>query len=86
MAPSTPPEAPPRVTVLGEDGSAYEVFEVVSYDDRRLVVRASLLFEVGERLRLRIERDGAVTQVEARVAAHDRAGEEVETELALGQA
>lgn len=81
MAPSTSP--PPRVAVLGEDGSAYEVFEVVSYDAERLEVRGSLLFEVGEQLRLRIEQDGAVTQVDARVEAHDRSGDVVVTALAM---
>ena len=78
-----PPARVPRVSVLGGDGAVYDVFEVVAWDDQTLVVRAPLLFEVGEELRLRIERDGGVTQAVARVEGHDRQDGDVRTAMRL---
>jgi hypothetical protein len=72
-----------RITVLGGNGASYDVFEVVSFDDKQLVVRGLLLFEVGERLRLAVERDGAVTELGARVESHTGTGDDVVTRLAV---
>ena len=42
----TPIPRPSRVSVLGGNGASYEVFDVVSHDDNKLVVKGPLLFEV----------------------------------------
>jgi hypothetical protein len=72
-----------RITVLGGNGTSYDVFEVVSFDERQLMVRGPLLFEVGEQLRLKLERDGTVQEVAARVEAHAIDGADVVTRIAV---
>ena len=72
-----------RITVLGGNGTSYDVFEVVSFDDGKLTVRGPLLFEVGEQLRLKLERDGTVKEVAARVEAHAITGDDVVTRIAV---
>jgi len=77
----TPPLRPTRVSVLGGNGASYEMFDIVSYEGETLMVKGPLLFEVGETLRLKLERDGNVSELRARVAAHAGAGEDVLTEI-----
>jgi hypothetical protein len=50
-----------------------------------VVVRGSLLFEVGEQLRLRIDRDGDVTEIRGRVELHvtPNGEPEMQTEIAV---
>lgn len=63
-----------RVLLL-EAGSARDVFDVVAVDDALVRVRSAFLFEIGEELKLAIERDDGRTEVFARVRAHTRDGE-----------
>ena len=58
-----------RVLLL-EAGSACDVFDVVAVDDQLVRVRTAFLFEIGEELKLSIERDGKTTEAQARVRAH----------------
>jgi hypothetical protein len=65
----------PRVLVYdrhdGHDGgTTHEVFEVLAVSATVLRVRSPFLFEVGEQLRVRIEHEGAASEVTARVRAH----------------
>jgi hypothetical protein len=70
----TPTSRPTRVSVLGGNGASYEMFDIVSYEGETLVVKGPLLFEVGETLRLKLERDGNVSELRVRVAAHAGTG------------
>jgi hypothetical protein len=74
----------PAVLLL-DDGRSRDVFELVSLDDGVIRARSAFLFEVGEELQLRIEQDGVVREVTARVRAHTAslAGEPRLTELEL---
>jgi hypothetical protein len=83
MAPAERSPRPTRVRVLGGNGTAYDVFEVVSYEGNKLVVKGPLLFEVGETLRLQTERDGNVNELVVRVDAHRGAGDEVQTAITV---
>ena len=58
-----------RVLLL-EAGSTHDVFDVVAVDDLLVRVRTAFLFEIGEELKLSIERDGKATEAQARVRAH----------------
>lgn len=59
----------PRVLVV--DGEqAHDVFEVLGITDNVARVRSPLLFEIGEELAVRVERDGTATDMVARVRAH----------------
>jgi hypothetical protein len=64
---------------------AIDVFEVVELVGDIVRVRSAYLFEIGEELVLRIERDGAVTDTRARVRAHVGAANDKVTELDLGE-
>ena len=74
---------PTRVTVLGGNGTAYDVFEVLSYEGNKLVVKGPLLFEIGEKLRLKVEADGNITELVVRVDAHTGTGDEVQTAITV---
>ena len=63
----------PRV-LLVDDGAVCDVFEVIEVTDDLVRARSPFLFEIGEELKLRIERDGAVTEATARVRAHVGSG------------
>lgn len=53
------------------DGAeAHDVFEVLGITDGIARVRSPLMFEIGEELTVRVERDGATTEMVARVRAH----------------
>lgn len=58
-----------RVLLL-EAGSAHDVFDVVAVEEGLVRVRTAFLFEIGEELKLSIERDGQTTEALARVRAH----------------
>ena len=58
-----------RVLLL-EAGSAHDVFDVVAVEDGLVRVRTAFLFEIGEELKLSIEREGQTTEALARVRAH----------------
>jgi len=80
---TTPAPRPSRVSVLGGGGAAYEVFDVVSHEGPKMMVKSPLLFEIGEVLRLRVERDGEVSELKVRVSAHAGKGEDVLTEITV---
>ena len=61
--------------LLLEDGKICDVFELVELGDAHVRVRAPFLFELGEQLALRIEREGTVQEATARVRAHVASGE-----------
>jgi pyruvate kinase len=69
-----------RVLLL-DDGKLHDVFEVVELTDDRVRARAAYLFEIGEEMRVRIERDGTVREATAHVRAHSGGI----TELALSE-
>jgi len=74
----------PRVLVV-DVGGTYDVFEVVDVVDELMRVRSPFLFEIGEEIKLRVERDGTVVDAQARVRAHVvRDGEKI-TELELSE-
>jgi hypothetical protein len=58
-----------RVLLL-EAGSPRDVFDVVSVENQLVRVRTAFLFEIGEELRLSIDRDGKTTETLTRVRAH----------------
>ena len=61
----------PRLLVQGTDSEeVFDVFEVVAAAGDILQVRSAFLFEVGERLHVRIEHDGAAVTAIARVRGH----------------
>jgi hypothetical protein len=72
-----------RVCALGADGTSYDVFDLVTYDDSKLVVRGPLMFEVGEVLRLKVERDGNVSELKVRVDSHTGSGDDVLTAITV---
>lgn len=74
-----------RVLLLDADDKALDVFELVELGGDVVRVRSAYLFEVGEELVLRIERDDAVTDTRARVRAHVGATDDKVTELELGE-
>jgi hypothetical protein len=74
---------PTRVTVMGTNGTTYDVFEVVSYEGNKLVVKGPLLFEIGETLRLKVERDGNVSELKVKVTAHTGSGDDVQTAITV---
>jgi hypothetical protein len=74
----------PRVLVV-DDGKRLDVFDVVGLADGIARVRSPFLFEIGEELKVRIERDGKVTEATARVRAHLTVGDDKVTELELSE-
>jgi hypothetical protein len=72
----------PRV-VLVEGGTTHDVFDVIEERDGVVHARSPLLFEIGEELKLRVERDGTIVDATARVRAHvDKGGDKI-SELEL---
>lgn len=74
-----------RVLVLDGD-DAHEVFDVLSVSASLARVRSAWQFEVGEQLRVRIERDGASSVATARVRGHVGPPDARITELELVRA
>ena len=70
--------------LLLDDGKSHDVFEVLEVAGAILRMRSPFLFEVGEEMQVRIERDGVISEATARVRAHivDGAGKITELELA----
>jgi hypothetical protein len=75
----------PRVLLLDADKTV-DVFEFVALEEDVVRVRSPYLFEVGEELMLRIERDGTVTETRARVRGHVGDSPDKVTELELTEA
>jgi len=74
-----------RILVLdpGPGGEAHDVLEVLELTEAHARVRSPLLFEVGEELAVRIERDATVVETTARVRAHGGPPDARTTELEL---
>lgn len=67
--------------LLLDEGQTHDVFEVVDATDTVVRARSPYLFEVGEELQVRVERDGKdAVETTARVIAHK--GDVSELELA----
>jgi len=76
--------SPPRVVVV--DGDArHEVFDVLDFSDGVLRARSAFLFEIGEELRVRIERGGGadICVAVARVRGHSGPDDARVTELEI---
>jgi hypothetical protein len=73
--------APALRVLLVDADHQHDVFEVIDMADGIVRARSPFLFEVGEELRLRIERNGDAQEVTARVRAH--VGDDKITELEL---
>jgi hypothetical protein len=74
----------PRLLVRGaSDDEVFDVFDVVAASGDILQVRSAFQFEVGEQLRVRIERDGAATSAVARVRGHRGPDDARVTELEI---
>jgi hypothetical protein len=71
-----------RVLLLDAD-KPVDVFELVELADGIVRVRTAYLFEVGEQLTVRIEREGTSADLQARVRAHTGTGDNRLTELEL---
>jgi hypothetical protein len=66
------------------DGDAlHEVFDVVEIAGNVIRARSAFLFEIGEQLRLRIDRGGSVADATARVRAHTGPDDARVTELEI---
>jgi len=72
----------PRV-LLVDDDKPCDVFEVVELTDGLVRARSPYLFEIGEEMKVRIERDGTVLDATARVRGHVGNGDDKVTELEL---
>jgi hypothetical protein len=72
----------PRLVVI-DDGTAHDVFEVVSATATLIQVRSAFLFEVGEELSVRIEQAGSTSEATARVRGHVGPPEARITELEI---
>ena len=69
--------------LLVDAGQSHDVFDVVEMTDSYLRVRTAFLFELGEEMKVRVEQNGAVFEVTARVLAHRGTGADRITELEL---
>ena len=69
--------------LLLEDGKACDVFDVVEVNGSVVKARSPFLFEIGEEIKVRVERDGTVEETFARVRAHTGADDDKITELEL---
>ncbi len=56
--------------LLVEAGTSSDVFDVVELTDTTLLARSPFLFEIGEELKLRIDRDGSIRDATARIKSH----------------
>jgi hypothetical protein len=69
--------------LLVEGSGVHDIFEVVELTDVVARVRSPFLFEIGEELKLKVERDGQAKDVIGRVIAHVGTAEAKVTELEL---
>jgi hypothetical protein len=77
-------EARARATVIVlDDGKPYDLFDVLEIVDDVARVRSPFLFEIGEELAVRVERDNEVFEAQARVRAHVGPADMRITELEL---
>lgn len=60
--------------LLVEGSGVHDIFEVVELTDSRARVRSPYLFEIGEQLRVKVERNSVSKDHVARVVAHATQG------------
>jgi hypothetical protein len=82
-SPSLNGEALPSRLLVLDGGAGLEVFDVLALTGNLVRIRSAFLFEVGEELSIRIERDGTVSDAVARVRAHVGPADALITELEL---
>ena len=75
----------PRLLVQAAGDELFDVFDVVAASGDILQVRSAFLFEVGEELDVRIERDGSVASAIARVRRHRGPDDARVTELEIAE-
>ncbi len=56
--------------LLVEAGEPSDIFDVVELTETTLLARSPFLFEIGEELKLRIERAGSISDATARIKNH----------------
>jgi hypothetical protein len=69
--------------LLVEGPGVHDIFELVELTDAVAKVRAPFLFEIGEELQLKVERNGTTKDVAARVVSHTGPVDAKVTELEL---
>ena len=69
--------------LLLDGEAAHDVFDIVEVNGKVVRARSAFLYEIGEELRVRIERGGTTSDVQVRVRGHvpDGAGKITELEL-----
>jgi hypothetical protein len=74
-----------RVLVL-DNGAWHDVFDVLEVNEHLIRARSPFLFEIGEELKVRIERGGdSATELRARVRGHAGPDDDRVTELELAR-
>ena len=71
------------VLLVVDGDQTHDVFEVLGIVDNVARVRSRLMFEIGEELAVRVEQDGASSEMTARVRAHVGPADSRVTELEL---
>jgi hypothetical protein len=69
--------------LLVEGSGVHDVFEVVELTDTHARVRSPYLFEIGEELKVKVERNSVSKEHLARVVAHQGSADAKVTELEL---
>ncbi|HUS32748.1 MAG TPA: hypothetical protein VMZ53_29810 [Kofleriaceae bacterium] len=69
--------------VLVEGSGVHDIFDVVELTETLARVRSPFLFEIGEELKVEVERDGVTKELVARVVSHSGPGDAKVTELEL---
>jgi len=69
--------------LLVEGPGVHDIFDVVELTDAVARVRSPFLFEIGEQLKLKVERNGTTNEVLARVVSHAGPVDAKVTELEL---
>jgi hypothetical protein len=71
----------PARVLLVDAGQTHDIFDVVEVTEGLLRVRTAFLFELGEELDIRVEKNGSSSEIRARVRAHAGTGDDKITEL-----
>ena len=67
--------------LLVDAGQTHDIFDVVEVTEGLLRVRTAFLFELGEELDVRVEKNGSSSEIRTRVRAHAGTGDDKITEL-----
>ena len=69
--------------LLVEGSGVHDIFEVVELTDSVARVRSPFLFEIGEELKVKVERNGVSKELGARVVSHQGPADAKVTKLEL---